>query len=189
MTTVAREKRHDYVLRDTRSIVTFWVAVAVLAFLAGDLVVRGVWPELGFALPLALFLAWALWLMLYRPRIRYDAERVIVINITRVHVLPWSRVTAVRQRLNPVFELDDGRMIVASGSTASRGASSFVRGATGRVKDDPAEFNRIADTLDAMRTDAADTGAVVESRWDLVPLAIGAVLAIAVVVDLIIAFH
>lgn len=69
---------------------------------------------------LALLLAWALWIALYRPSVRYDENRVVVTNIGRVHVLPWGQIAAVDQGLNLVFRLRDGRTLNAWGSPYPR---------------------------------------------------------------------
>ena len=181
-------RQRQYVLRDTGSAVVFWVAVAVFGLLLGDNIARGDWATLGFTLPLVLLGAWLLWFVLVHPHVRYDSNRVMVVNIGRVHELPWSRVTAVRQRLGVVFEMDDGSTVTAAGASAPRGMGTIVGGITGKLGENAVHFNRNALSLDAMRASAAPTPAPVVSRWDRIPLLVGAALVVAAIVDLVIAF-
>ena len=178
----------QYVLRDTGSAVVFWVAVAVFGLLLGDNIARGDWATFGFTLPLVLLGAWLLWFVLVHPHVCYDSQRVLVVNIGRVHELPWSRVSAVRQRLSVVFEMDDGTTVTAAGASAPRGMGTIVGGITGKLGENAIHFNRNALTLDAMRGSAAPSGAPIVSRWDSIPLATGAVLLVAAIVDLGLAF-
>ncbi|MFT4030369.1 MAG: PH domain-containing protein [Protaetiibacter sp.] len=174
-------------LRDTRSTVTFWVGVAVLALLAIDFAVVQNWALLAVSLPFLLFSAWALWIMLLRPRVRYDSERARVINFFRSHELPWPRVATVRQRLNLMFELEDGRVITAYAVTASRGPGAFVRTATKRIHDDLGAFTRTADDLEEVRRTARPSEEPTRSSWDALPILLGAVLVVAMAVTLLVA--
>ena len=175
---------HGYVLRDTVPTVVFWLAAALGVVLAGDPVLRGDLAGLAATLPFVAVVLWMLWMVLFHPHLRYDEQRVVVTNIGRVHELPWSRVVAVRQNLNLGFELDDGRRIGAVGVTASRGRGLVLSGLTrGKMGAGSADFHQHADALTPFRTAAAPSDAPVVSRWDVVPLAIGAVLVVAAAVD------
>lgn len=183
----ARGARHSYVLRDTVTTVVFWLAVAFGAVMAGDPLVRGDLAGFGRTAPIVAFVLWLLWLLLFHPHVRYDEERVVVTNIGRVHVLPWSRVVAVRQKLNLAFELDDGRWVRATGVTAPRDRGLLLSGLTkGRMGAGSANYHRNADILSPMREAAAPSDEAVVARWDAVPLLIGAVLAVAAAVDIVV---
>jgi hypothetical protein len=178
---------HSYVLRDTVMSVVFWLAVALGVILVGDPVLRGDFAVAVATLPIVALALWLLWMILFHPHIRYDEDRVVVTNIGRVHELPWSRVVAVRQALSLGFELDDGRRIAATGVTAPRGRglvmSGLSRGQMGVGSDD---FHKNADALRPLQAAAQASDASVVSRWDRIPLLIGAALAVLLVIDLIV---
>jgi hypothetical protein len=183
----ARGTRHSYVLRDTTTSVAFWLAAALGAVLAGDPLVRGDLGAFARTAPIVAFVVWLLWMLLFHPHLRYDDERVAITNIGRVHVLPWSRVVAVRQKLNLMFELDDGRWIRSTGVTAPRDRGLLLSGLTkGRMGAGSVNYHRNADALTPLREAAAPSDEAVVSRWDAVPLLVGAVLVVAATVDVIV---
>lgn len=186
---MARATAHSYVLRDTVTTVMFWIAAALGVVLVGDSILRGDLALVATTTPIVAVVVWVLFMVLLHPHIRYDEERVVVTNIGRVHELPWSRVVSVRQNLNLSFELDDGRRIAAIGVTAPRGRGLVLSGLTrGRMGVGSADFHQHADALRPIHEAAAASGAPVVSRWDSVPLAIGAVLVAGVAIDLIVLF-
>ena len=164
----------------------FWIAVAAIVYLVGDSALRGAWAAVGFMLPLGLFIVWLLWMILLRPHVRYNATRALVVNIGRVHEIPWARVEAVRQRLGIVFELDNGSRVTAAGASAPRGMGTIIGGITGTVGNEAANFNKNAEPLDAMRAGAHPTDSPAIARWDTVPLAVGAGLLLVAIVDVVI---
>jgi hypothetical protein len=178
---------HSYVLRDTVMAVVFWLAVALGVVLVGDPVLRGDLPLVAATAPIVALALWLLWMVLFHPHIRYDEAHIVVTNIGRVHDLPWSRVVTVRQALTLGFELDDGRRIAATGVTAPRGRGLLLSGLSrGQLGVGSEDFHRNADALRPLQVAAAPTDAAAVSRWDRVPLLIGAGLAVLVVVDLIV---
>ena len=186
---MARALTHSYVLRDTFTSVVFWIAVALGVVFVGDPLVRGDLVRFATTAPIVALVAWILWMVMFHPHLRYDDHRAVVTNIGRVHELPWSRVVTVRQSLNLSFELDDGRRIRATGVTAPRDRGLVLAGLTrGKMGVNSTDFHHNADALRPIQAAAAPSGDPVVSRWDVVPLAIGAVLAVAVVVDLAVQF-
>lgn len=178
---------HSYVLRDTVMSVVFWLAVALGVILVGDPVLRGDLAVAAATAPIVAFALWLLWMILFHPHIRYDEERVVITNIGRVHELPWSRVVAVRQALSLGFELDDGRRIAATGVTAPRGRGLVMSGLSrGQMGVGSEDFHKNADALRPLQAAAAATDAPVVSRWDRIPLLIGAGLTVLVLIDLIV---
>ena len=177
-------RRDGYVLRSVGSQVGFWIGVAILVVVVGTPIVRADWRVLAFVVAPALLLAWLLWMVLYRPSLRYDAERAVIVNIGRVHVIPWARVTAVRQRLGLEFELDTGRRVTAVGVPPPRRPGNVESLLDRRTR--PAyDFHRDAQLLDGVRQAAPPGPGSVVSRWDIIPLAIGALLVAAVVVEIV----
>lgn len=181
-----RKKRTgEYTLRSGSSVIVFWLGVAVMAILVATPLARADWRVFAFVLAPALVVTWVLWIALYRPAVRYDESRAVVVNIGRTHVLPWHRVTGVRQSLGVDFELDGGRVVKAVGVPPPRRPGNLARNFDRRTR--PAyDFNRNAEILEGFRVAAAPTDESVVSRWDAIPLAIGAVLIIAVVIEVFI---
>jgi len=181
-----RQRRDgEYVMRAASSVVAFWVGVAVCVVVVGTPIVRGDGRMLAFVAGPALLLIWILWVLLYRPSIRYDAARAIVVNIGRTHVVPWGRVVVVQQRLSLDLRLDDGRLVRAIGIAPPRRPGNVASNLDRRNRPEY-DYNRNADLLEGYRIAAPPTSDPVTSRWDLIPLTIGAVLVIAVVVEIVV---
>jgi hypothetical protein len=177
---VARSAVHSYVLRESLSTVVFWFAVALGGVLAGEPLVSGDVTRFATTAPVVALVLWVLWMVLFHPHVRYDEQRVVVTNIGRVHDLPWARVVAVRQNLSLNFELDDGRRINATGVTAPRGRGLVLAGLTrGKLGVSSGDFHQNADALRPIQAAATPTDESVVSRWDTVPLLVGAVLVVA----------
>jgi hypothetical protein len=178
----------SYLVRDTGVSVAFWLVVAVGLLIAVDAVVHGSAWQIAATVSIVALVLWVLGLVLFHPHIRYDDERVVVTNIARVHEIPWSRVVAVRQNLSLTFELDNGRRITASGVTAPRDRGLVLGTLTrGKLGAGSADFHRYADALRLKQDGAAASSAPIVSQWDRGALAIGAVLALAVVVVMLLA--
>lgn len=176
----------SYVLRDNGTSVVFWIAAVVGVVLLIDAVVRGGPLLFATTAPFVAAAVWLVWVTLFRPHVRYDLERVVVTNIGRVHDLPWTQVAAVRQRLNLSFDLVDGRTIGAIGVTAPRSRGLVLSGLSrGKLGAGSANFHEHTDAITPIREAAAPSTANTVSRWDSVPLLIGAVVAVAVVLDIL----
>ncbi|HXR45691.1 MAG TPA: hypothetical protein VN759_12825 [Pseudolysinimonas sp.] len=171
-----------YVLRSASTVIPFWIGVVVLAGVIAIPLLQADWHLLRFVLGPCLLLAWVLWFALYRPAVHYDAQRAVVVNFGRIHVLPWSHVTAVRQGISLVFELDAGKRISAFGVPAPRRTGNVAGNFDRRTR--PVEsFHHEAELLDGVRQAAAPVSEPVTRSWDVVPLAIGGVLVLAVIVE------
>jgi hypothetical protein len=176
-----------YVLRSFSAVVAFWFAVAVLAIVVGVQVLQAQWHLFAFLLPPALLLAWAFWIVLYRPAVRYDSAHAVVVNIGRRHVLPWSRVTSVHQGIGMVFDLDAGKPIQASGAPAPR-RSGIIGSAIDRRTRPANDLHHDAEILDSVRKVSVSSTEPVVSTWEIVPLILGAVLIVTVVIEFAIGF-
>ena len=177
----------SYLVRDTGVSIAFWLVVAVGFLIVVDSAFRGdPWKFAATASIVGLVL-WAVGMVLFHPHIRYDEERVVVTNIGRIHEMPWSRVVAVRQNLSLTFELDDGRRISAAGVTAPRDRGLIMGTLTrGKLGAGSAEIHKYADALRLLQDGSTPSVHTVVSRWDTRALAIGAALALAVVVVIIV---
>ncbi|HEU0206630.1 MAG TPA: hypothetical protein VFQ74_08060 [Pseudolysinimonas sp.] len=171
-----------YVIRSASVVIPFWMGIAVLAVVVGTPLVRADWQLFGFAAGPALLLAWILWFVLYRPAVHYDGTRAVIINFGRVHVLPWSRVTSVRQGISLIFDLDSGKPVSAFGAPAPRRTGNVAGNFDRRTR--PVEtFHRDAELLDGFRRSAPPDPTPVTVHWDVIPLAIGVALLIAVAIE------
>ena len=183
---MSRNKPHSYVVRDTGISVAFWLVTAVGVVLVGAAVVRGDIWQLVVTASIVGLVVWALAMVLFHPHVRYNDAGVVVTNIGRIHEIPWTRVAAVRQSLNLIIELDDGRRIRASGVTAPRDRGLIMGTLTrGKLGAGSLEFHKYADALRLLQEGAAKSDAPIVSRWDTRWLAVGAVLVLAVVVEAI----
>ncbi len=161
--------------RPQSSLVAFWAAVGIAVVLVGDSLIQGDLTFVARSAPLAALGVWVLWVILYRPRIAFGAERVVVHNPGRVIDIPWARASAVRQKLQIVIELDDGSSVTCWGSPfPDKPGRVRPTAATRRAAD-------VAAPLEAARA-AAGGGAAdrpVSRRWDTPALVIGGVLVVA----------
>ncbi|GAA2011931.1 hypothetical protein GCM10009739_25330 [Microbacterium ulmi] len=165
-------------LRATSSLVSFWAAVVIAVLLVGDAAVRGRWDVVAVATAPVLLGVWAMWMLLWRPGIRLEADRAVVINIGRVHELPWSRVEYATQRMQIVFTLDDESTLTAWGGPFSRRP-----GARGPRMDERGTVDAV-DVIELTRAAAVPSSDPVRHRWDAIPLTVGLVLAAVVVAQL-----
>ena len=163
--------------RATSTVVSFWVAVGFATVLVGDTLLRGAWATLVAYLPPVLLVLWVLWLVLWRTSVRAQTDRAIVTNLVRIHDVPWSRVAGVRQRGQVILELDDSRQLLCWG-----GPFPTKPGLQRTKRRQPAET--FAETLDHYRRSAQPSDEPVRRRWDLVAIAPGVVLVLAVVAQL-----
>jgi hypothetical protein len=172
-----------YTMRSVSSVVTFWIGAVSLLVVVGAPLLSGDWRVFEFAVGPSLLLVWILWLALYRPAVHYDDARAVVVNIGRTHVLPWSRVTSVRQGIGLLFDLDGRTTITAYGVPAPRRPGNIASAIDRRTRPTH-DLNRDAELLDGIRGAATPRSDPIVSSWDVIPLVIGAVLVVAVVVEI-----
>jgi hypothetical protein len=86
-----------------------------------------------------------------------------------------------------MFDLDTGKTVQAVGVPSPR-----PRGIIGSVIDrrtrPTQEFHHDADVLDGVRLSATPSSEPVASTWDTIPLAVGAVLLAAVIIEFAVGF-
>jgi hypothetical protein len=169
--------------RPTSSLVAFWVLTGFCILLVGDAAVQGDWRLFGLAVAPGGLLVWLGWLILYRPEVRFDSRRVVVVNPGRTSEIPWRHVTEVSQRLQIVVELDNGRKVTAWGSPFPEkpGLRRPVPG--DRKRRVPGA--ELEGAFDASRGAIAgrDEDAPVVRRWDALPLLVGGVLVAASLIE------
>ncbi|HLP22512.1 MAG TPA: hypothetical protein VK139_00515 [Microbacteriaceae bacterium] len=195
----SRLSEPNYAIRSIASLVSYGIVAIAVSASALWPAVNGSGRMLAFTLPFAGFLLWALWVLMARPAMYYDAERVIVVNFAHAWVVPWFRVSGVEQRINLVVYLKDGTPIQAVGTPQAkrvypqkapfdlssmpilgRASTSAPRVAnTGLDRSESATLNEFAST-------AVDTGAPVERIFLRGSLITGAVLAALTAVSLVV---
>ncbi|MBC7517586.1 MAG: hypothetical protein H7248_01660 [Microbacteriaceae bacterium] len=179
-----KQRAGEYTLRSGSSVFVFWIGAVIMVIVVAASVAGGDWRVFAFEFVPALLIVWVLWIALYRPSIHYDEHRAVVVNIGRTHVLPWARVDSVRQRIGLAFELDAGRIVTAVGVPAPRPVGNVASNFDRRTRPTN-HFNASAELLESVRVAAAPTTDQVVSRWDTLPLALGAVLVVAVAVEVL----
>jgi hypothetical protein len=182
-----KPQTNEYTLRSGSSVLAFWAGAVIIAIVLGVSIVLADWQGVALILLPALLVVWVLWMGLYRPAIRYNESRAVVVNMGRTHLLPWARVETVRQRIGLDFELEGGRIVTAAGVPPPRRVGNVASAFDRRTR--PTNYyNTNSEILESVRVAAAPADAPVVSRWDVLPLAIGAVLVIAVAVEVLVRF-
>ena len=104
------------VLRSSGGIWIFCGLGALLIFLLGDAVVRGAFTFALSAAPWLLFILWGAYMLLARPCVVATPKTLILVNITRTHLVPWARITDLTSRFQLTVHCDDGRSIRSWGA-------------------------------------------------------------------------
>ncbi len=174
--------------RPMSSLVGFWAVAIFAALLVGDTLVGLHWVAFFTWLAPAALVVWLLWLLLYRPIILFDTTRVVTINPFRIIEAPWAHVTAVRQRLQIMLDLDDGKTVTCWASPfpekpGRRRPSSF-----GTRGGEPSRVD-FARPLESMRIGALASAVdrkeqqPITRRWDWVAIGIGGLLIVACAIE------
>lgn len=169
-----------YTIRSTSAVIGFWLGAGLLSLIALSPLLSGQWRVLLFALPISGFLIWSLWLLLYRPALRYDESRAVVWNIGRYHVLPWASIASMQQSFNLVFVLQSGKRIVAQGTPYPRRRNTMAPSQVPIRMRESRNYDGDISVLEGFRTGAHDDGSRDEHFWDAPGLIIGAGLLLLV---------
>jgi hypothetical protein len=173
--------RREHVLRSSGSLVVWLLGVALGLLALVDLAVGDVAAFWRVLAPLLLVL-WALGMVLARPCIRYDEDRLVLVNPGVVHALPWAAVAALERGQQIVVVTPDRRI-------TSWGAPPAPRRRVLR-KDAPpdwayAELEGAWQTARAAQESRRSPAAPPSRRPDVPALAVGAVLLVATVVTVL----
>lgn len=164
----------------------FWLGAGVIVLVGSTPMWSGNWAFALFSMPAAAVFVWLLWILLYRPALRYDEQRVVVWNIGRIHVLPWSHIDEVQQALNIVFVLNDGTRVIAQGTPTPKRRSSIERAITPRRKETAADVDGDVVVLESFRQNATSSTEPVQHTWDRVAWLIGVGVAAVLVISSVI---
>ncbi len=168
-----------YTIRSSSAVVGFWLGTIVIAVVTIVPITTSNWRLLLFAAPVGVLVIWMLWLTLYLPALYYDNDRVIIVNMGRIYLLPWSKVESIDQRLSLIFTLQDGSRITAMGTPYPRRGNLMPT----RTTASPSSRNYDGDIsiLDGFRAGAVEHGEPISRKWDAPALWIGAVIVLLVV--------
>ncbi|MGK9146561.1 hypothetical protein KXS11_02890 [Plantibacter flavus] len=178
-------------LRSTSGYWILGVTAALMIFFVVDAISRGAWTFALQALPWELLVVWVVYLILVRPCIIVEPEQLTIVNVARVHDIPWPRMEEATSRYQLTVLLRDGRRITSWGApTAGLDRPSMLGGRAGRQGADhqeraagvrrPGRAGNEGPTAVQLiersherwgRMDSNDTRLAV-SRWDVVAVAV-----------------
>ncbi|AZH83382.1 hypothetical protein EAO79_11065 [Plantibacter sp. PA-3-X8] len=119
-----------------RSTSGFWilgVTALLMVFFIIDAVGRGAWNFAVQALPWELLVVWLVYLVLVRPCIVIEPSQLTIVNVGRLHDIPWSRMEEATSRYQLTVLLRDGRKITSWGApSAGLDRPSMIGGRAGR---------------------------------------------------------
>lgn len=189
--------------RPTRALAV--VAWAICAFLSVNLVLAGTAAEMWQFLPWMLFIAWGLYVLLWRPQLLVRAGGLSVRNLLRDHDIPFSQLKAVRVVQSVSFDTTAGRIA----SWGAPGASKLGRklpSAPGipDIASEPATKTAVQAAWDAWERNQPSPGMPdagtssagaplsqpghpekVETRWNVPTAVVGAIAVLLVVASLL----
>jgi hypothetical protein len=104
------------VLRSTFGIGIVIAASLLVIYFTADAVLRGAWGFAVAALPWQLLGLWVVYLVLVRPCVIVTPDALTIVNVGRVHDLPWSAITEIVSGYQLSAVLGDGRRITSWGA-------------------------------------------------------------------------
>ncbi|KZE91294.1 PH domain-containing protein [Microbacterium sp. TNHR37B] len=165
------------VLRATSSLVAFWAVVGLVVLLMGDAALRGSSEFLLRWSAVVALVVWGFWVLLYHSSIRIEPDHVVVVNLLRVHRIPWRQVRAIVEKPQIRIELADGSRRDCWGAPFA--ARPGLRGReTG-----PSQAVQL---LEAAKESAPESDAVAWSGWDVRAVTVGCILLALALLALII---
>ncbi|MGO4384385.1 hypothetical protein [Specibacter sp. RAF43] len=169
------------------------------AFFAVNLLLTGTWESIRHFLPWLMLVAWALYVLLWRPCLVVRADGLEVINLLREHRVPFAALTAVQVHQGVTLVTTAGRLASWGAPGAGRpapmgsgkGGPSGPRGrarplSQARIQSawDAWEAHRDEASADVVPSTPPDPRQAVTSRWNrpavVVTLALAALVAASV---------
>ena len=178
--------------RPTRALAV--VAWAICAFLSVNLVLAGTAAQMWQFLPWMLFIAWGLYVLLWRPQLLVRVSGLSVRNLLRDHEIPFSQLTALRVVQSVSFDTTAGRIASWGAPGASKlGRKLPTSPGTPDIVSEPATATTVQTAWDAWERSQPTPGMVdagtssqpghpetVETSWN-VPAAVVGVIAVLLV--------
>lgn len=169
------------VLRARSGGATMIAVIAAAALLLADAVYRGQWVVLFVSLPPLATIVWVVWILVYRPCIRYDDDAMEVVNVGRVTRMPWPLIVDLTMRFQVVALLADEKKVVSWGGPTMPRTKARRPGDPLAAAVRPPEMDLL---LDAWHAHSGDTTrAAVTRHADAGALAIGAGLGVIVLIE------
>lgn len=103
------------------------------AFFAVNLMLTGTTGTIWHFLPSLLLVAWGIYLLLWRPRLVVLAEGVAVVNILRVHRIPFGALRNLRVAQNVSLDTTAGRIASWGAPGAGRLGPGLGQGNSGHA--------------------------------------------------------
>lgn len=100
-------------IRGNAGLVWLLLAAVVVAFLLGDVLIRGSAEQAALIAPWLLLPLWFVWTFLYAPSVVADPRGAIVRNPLRTTDIPWAAVESIALKWQVAFVLDSGRTVQA----------------------------------------------------------------------------
>jgi hypothetical protein len=178
----ATNARNRTTLRSTSGYWILGVTALLMVFFIIDAVGRGAWGFALLALPWELLVVWLVYLVLVRPCIVIEPEQLTIVNVGRLHEIPWPRLEEATSRYQLTVLLRDGRKITSWGAPSAGLDRPSLTGGRGRRDVDHQERASAVDLIDRAherwgKIDPADTR-LAASRWDVVALGVTAALVV-----------
>jgi hypothetical protein len=149
------EPRRRVTLRATGGYWILGVTAALVLFFVVDAVSRGAWTFALAALPWELLAVWVVYVVLVRPCVVVEPAKLSIVNIGRVHEIPWTRVDSITSRFQLSVILDDGRRIVSWGAPSVGLDRPSILGDSSRRRQGVDHQDRASGVRDGGRGDAA----------------------------------
>lgn len=181
--------------RPTRALAV--VAWAICIFLSVNLVLAGTASDMWKFLPWMLFIAWGLYVLLWRPQLVVRPGGLSVRNLLRDHEIPFSQLKALRVVQSVSFDTTAGRIA----SWGAPGASKLGRklpSDTGAldIESEPATKTAVQAAWDAwersqpspeMAGASSQPGRpeTVETRWNMPAAVVGVISVLLVAASLL----
>ena len=169
------------------------VAWAFCALFAVNLLMTGTAASIWHFLPWLLLAAWAVFVLLWRPRLVVHPDGLTVVNILRDHDVPFARLTAVRVTQTVILDTSEGRIPSWGAPGVGKLGPRRLPGGKGSGRADfavPPTQLGVDAAWDAWETRnsagapaAARDEPAVTHRWNVPAAVVGLVLAVLAVVS------
>ncbi|MDN3309702.1 PH domain-containing protein [Microbacterium oryzae] len=106
-------RERSRIIRGNAGLVWLLLAAVAVAFLLGDVLIRGSAQQAVLIAPWLLLPLWFVWTFLYAPSVVAHPRGATVRNPLRTAEIPWTAVESIALRWQVAFVLESGRAIQA----------------------------------------------------------------------------
>lgn len=111
-----RNRNRPVVLRASFGVWVFAVATLLVVYLVIDAVVGGAVLFALASLPWLALVLWVIYVVTVRPCVIVSKDELVIVNVGRVHHLPWGAIADLTSRYQLSVILNSGRRIVSWGA-------------------------------------------------------------------------